>query len=134
MTRLQAIGAAFVVVGNAIITMLITTGVAHWTDPQKAAAFVEVNVVVAMVIAIYAHFDPATSKEPVALASTFTALVTATLLLLVAFAIVHWTRAQVDTIVGTTTAVVALVTLLLARNSVTPVLPPAGAGRAVDVP
>jgi hypothetical protein len=63
------------------ITIVTVFNVVHWSAAQTALVTAEAASVAGIVTALVAHFKPGTSKEPVAFAATFAAIVSATLAL-----------------------------------------------------
>jgi hypothetical protein len=64
----------------ALVTIVTVKGV-DWSAAQTALVTAEAAAVVGFITALVAHLRPSTSKEPVALAATFSAMVSATLAL-----------------------------------------------------
>jgi hypothetical protein len=105
----------------AAITLLTTFDVVDWSDSQTALVTAEAGATIGFLSAVYAHFRRATPKEPVALAATFTALVSATGALGTGFDWWDLTADEVSALVGAITATIGVGTAILARNNVTPV-------------
>lgn len=125
-TKPTAISAAFLVVVNAVVTLLASLGSIHWSDAQTATVYLVANTGSAVVLALYFHLSPGTKKQPVAIAGSFTAFATAAAGLVAAFQWVHLTDAQLAVVGTTITAIVSLVVTMFARDQVTaPVTPPA---------
>ena len=99
--------------------MVTVFNVVHWSAAQTALVTAEAAAGAGFVTALLAHLRPNTSKEPVALASTFTALVAATLALGCGFAWWSLTEQQTGAVVGLVTAILGLGAGLLARQHVT---------------
>lgn len=103
----------------AVVTIVTVFNVVHWTAAQTALVTAEVAAVGAFVTALVAHLNPSTSKEPVALAATFTAAVSATLALGCGFAWWSLTQQQTGAVVALITAILGVGGALLARGHVT---------------
>ena len=91
----------------------------HWTSAQTTLAATEVAAFWALAGAVTAHLWPQTKKQPVAVAGTITAFVSATLSLGIGFALWHLTQSQNASLIGLITAIVAVVSALAARSTVT---------------
>lgn len=115
------LAAALVVLGNAILAAVIGVAELGWTDPEKGAAFLVVNTTVGIGVAIYAHVKPGTSGEPVAIGVTFIAWTESVFGAVVAFDAFELTAEKVTLLQGVIISAVALLTLLLVRERVTPV-------------
>lgn len=107
-------------VATALINLATTLNWVNWTAAQIAAVTAESAAVVGFVAALLAHLRLGTSKEPVALAATVTALLTATLALGSAFAWWRLTQEQNSAVVAVLASLVGLGTAALARARVTP--------------
>jgi hypothetical protein len=112
---LGAIGALVV----AAVTLLTVFQMVEWSAAQTALVLAETAAVTGLVTALVAHLTPATSKEHVALAATFTATVSATLALGSGFS--WWTLSEEETsaVVGVVTAVLGVGGAMFARQHVT---------------
>jgi hypothetical protein len=115
----KAVVAAVGTLAVALITILTVFKVVDWSAAQTALVTAETAAVIGFVTAAVAHLTPGTSKEPVALAATFTATVSATLALGTGFGWWSLTEQQVSALVGLLTAVIGVGTALLARQYVT---------------
>lgn len=111
--------ASVVVLATAVITLLSAMELVHWSGGQIALVSAETAAVGALLTAIIAHFWPGTKAEPVAVAATFTAFVTATIALGTGFAWWIISQAQESAILAVVSATIGLATALLARNEVT---------------
>lgn len=106
-------------VAVAIITLLATFGVVTWSSAQTGLATAESAAVVGFLSACVAHFWPGTTKEPVAVGGTFTALVATTLALLSGFHVWTLTQEEISALMGLVTALIAVGAALFVRNRVT---------------
>ena len=102
----------------ATITLLTVFEAVAWSAPQTALVVAEAAAVTGLVAAIVAHMTPATKKEPVALAATFTATISATLALGSGFSWWSMSEEETSAVVGVVTAVVAVGAAVLARRHV----------------
>ncbi|HTX09525.1 MAG TPA: hypothetical protein VME22_12985 [Solirubrobacteraceae bacterium] len=103
----------------ALITTVTVFRIVDWSAAQTALVTAEATAMGAFLTALDAHIMPGTSKEPVALAATFTATVSATLALGSGFGWWSLTEQQVSAVVGVLTGVIAVGGALLAREHVT---------------
>ena len=110
-----AIGALAV----ALITIVTVFKVVDWSAAQTALVTAEAAAVVGLLTAVVAHLMPGTAKEPVALAATFTATVSATLALGTGFGWWSLTEQQTSAVAGLLTAVIGVGGALFARQYVT---------------
>ncbi|MBV8988465.1 MAG: hypothetical protein JO372_07885 [Solirubrobacterales bacterium] len=104
----------------AVVTMFTVFNVVHWTAAQTALVTAEAAAVAGFFTALVAHRKTGTAKEPVALAATFTALVSATLALGSGFGWWSLTEQQTGAVAGLVTAVLGVGGALLARQRVQP--------------
>lgn len=111
------IGAA-AALGAAVISLLTTLAVVHWTAAQTTLVSAETAAVIALVSALVAHFWPGTKQEPVAVAGSFTAFVTATITLGTGFAWWDISTAQASALVAVVSATLGLGSALIARSQV----------------
>jgi hypothetical protein len=116
--RARNISAAWLVLANAVLTMLVGTGVVDWTEAQVALVYAEVNTVSALLLALYLHFYPDTKREPVAVAASVTAVAVSTTALLSGFQVWELNDAQNALVVSVVSALVALVATAFARQQV----------------
>jgi hypothetical protein len=121
------IGAVAGVVAS-VISLITALDIVHWTAAQTSLVSAESAAILAFIAAVTAHFWPGTSKEPVALAASFTALVAATASLGTAFTWWNISTAQTSALVGVLSAAVGLGTSLIARSVVTAGKTPVAAG------
>jgi hypothetical protein len=115
----KAVIAAIGTLAVALIAILTVFKVVDWSAAQTALVTAETAAVIGFVTAIVAHLTPGTSKEPVALAATFTATVSATLALGTGFGWWSLSEQQVSALVGLLTAMIGVGTALFARQYVT---------------
>ena len=114
----RAVIATFGALVVATITLLTVFEVVAWSAAQTALVVAEATAVTGLVAAIVAHLTPATKKEPVALAATFTATISATLALGSGFAWWSMSEEETSAVVGVVTAVVAVGGAVLTRRHV----------------
>ncbi|HWH12437.1 MAG TPA: hypothetical protein VG165_15025 [Solirubrobacteraceae bacterium] len=114
--------AALVSVGalaGAVITILTTFTIVGWTASQTALVTAESVAVVGLASAVVADLWPDTKREPVALAATFTAALSATIALGSGFGWWNLSAAQTSALVSLVTTVIGVGTALGARQLVT---------------
>jgi hypothetical protein len=107
------------VLAVAVIGVLTSFGIVDWSAAQTALVTAEAGAIIGLLGALLAHFWPDTSKEPVALAATFTAAVSATLALGIGFAWWHLTAEQTSALGSLVSAVIGLGAAIVARGLVT---------------
>lgn len=125
MSKPQSVNLAVLAFLAAIIVVLTTTGAVHWSGEQITLVSVEAAAGGAFVLAVFWHQNAGTSKEPVAVGASLTALILATLYLLNGFDVTHFTGDAITAIGGASTAGVLLVTAAFARDNVTAPVTPA---------
>jgi hypothetical protein len=103
----------------ALLTIVTVFKVVDWSAAQTALVTAEAAAVAGLITALVAHLMPGRSKEPVALAATFTATVSATLALGSGFGWWSFTEQQTSAVAGIVTAVLGVGSALLARQHVT---------------
>lgn len=103
---------------GAVIGLMTSFNAVHWTSAQTTLVATEVAAFWALASAVTAHLWPQTKKQPVAVAGTVTAFVSATLSLGIGFAWWQLTQSQNASLIGLVTAIVAVVSALAARNTV----------------
>lgn len=118
--RVGALLAALTGLTGALVGMATSFEVVHWTPAQTTLAGTEIVAFWAFTGAVAAHLWPQTKRQPVAVAGTVTALVSATLSLGIGFTWWRLTEAQNASLISLVTAVVAVVSSLAARTTVTP--------------
>jgi len=118
-TRVKNVFAAVTGLSAATIATLSTFNVGHWSTSQTTIVTMPTGSIIGFIAAVTAHFWSGTAKEPVALAATFTAVVSATLALGQAFTWWVLTANQVAVVGSLVTALVGVGTALLARQHVT---------------
>jgi hypothetical protein len=111
--------AAAGVLGGAIIALLASFQIGHWSATQTTLVTAESAAGFGLVAALLAHFWPGTKQEPVAIAAAVTALATATVSLGVGFKWWHFSADQTATVTSVIAATVGFVSALVARDSVT---------------
>ncbi|MDQ6777428.1 MAG: hypothetical protein M3071_14690 [Actinomycetota bacterium] len=107
-----------------VITFLTTFGIVHWSGSQTTLVSTEVGAIIGLLSAAVAHFWPGTKKEPVALAATFTAAVSATIALGTGFAWWHLTAKQATVLVTLVTALIGVGSAWFARSKVNAIMTP----------
>ncbi|MFW0794943.1 hypothetical protein AAFP30_14120 [Gordonia sp. CPCC 205515] len=118
--RAPSILAALTVFSTAVFGLCTSFEIGHWTAPQITLIGTELAAFWAFVTAVVAHRAKSTKDQPVALAGTVTALLTATLSLAAGFRWWHFTEAQNAAVTGMLTALIAVVSALVARHFVRP--------------
>ena len=113
------------ILAGAVITLVTVFGIVHWSAAQTALVTAEVVAVSGLLTAVLRHVKSDTPKEHVAIAATFTALVSATLALGTGFGWWHMTEQETAAFVGVVTALIGVGTAILARRRVSPVEGPA---------
>ena len=103
----------------ALVTIVTVFKVVDWSAAQTALVTAETAAVAGLVTALAAHLRPNTPKEPVVVAATFTATVSATLALGSGFGWWSLTVQQTSAVGGMVTAVLGVGGALLARHHVT---------------
>ncbi|MGZ4232540.1 MAG: hypothetical protein ACXVUE_05160 [Solirubrobacteraceae bacterium] len=115
----KAVAGSLGTLAVAIVTIVTVFNVVHWSAAQTALVTAEAAAVGAFITALAAHLKPNTAKEPVALAATLTAAVSATLALGCGFAWWSLTQQQTGAVVALITAILGVGGALLARQHVT---------------
>ena len=118
--RTGALLAALTGLTGAVAGIVTSFEVVHWTPAQTTLVGTEIAAFWAFAGAAAAHLSRHTKKQPVAVAGTVTALVSATLALGIGFTWWRLTEAQNASLISIVTAIVAVVSALAARASVTP--------------
>jgi hypothetical protein len=105
---------------TAVVFILMTSfNAVYWTSAQLTLVMTEVVVFWALAAAVIAHLWPQTKEQPVAVAGTVTAFVSATLSLGVGFAWWQLTQSQNASLLSLVTAIIAVASALAARSTVT---------------
>src|SRR5215212_11118393 len=112
----RAVLGALGTVAVAAITLLTAFELVEWSAAQTALVIAETGALAGLITALVAHLTPATSKEHVALAATFTATVSATLALGSGFVWWNLTEQQTSAVAGVVTAVLGVGGAVLARQ------------------
>ena len=102
----------------AVVTLVTVFKMVDWSAAQTALVTAEAAAVAGLVTALVAHLRPSTAKEPVAVAATFTATVSATLALGSGFRWWTLTVQQTSAVAGVVTAVLGVGGAVLARHHV----------------
>jgi drug/metabolite transporter (DMT)-like permease len=116
--RWKALLAALGGLTGAAITFITTFGWVSWSAAQTTLVVTEAAAVLALLTAAVAHFYPDTPREPVALASTFTAVLTATLALGSGFSWWSFTQQEVSALAALVVAIFGVGGALFARDRV----------------
>ena len=118
--KIAALLAGLTALTGAVAGLLTSFNAVHWTSAQTTLVLTEVAAFWALTSAVTAHLWPQTKKQPVAVAGTVTAFVSATLSLGIGFAWWQLTQSQNASLISLVTAIVAVATALAARSTVTP--------------
>jgi hypothetical protein len=116
--RIAALLAGLTALTGAVIGLMTSFNAVHWTPAQTTLVATEVAAFWALAGAVTAHLWPQTKKQPVAVAGTVTAFVSATLSLGIGFAWWQLTQSQNASLISLVTAIVAVVSALAARSRV----------------
>lgn len=116
--KIAAVLAGLTVLTGAVIGVMTSFNAVHWTSAQTTLVATEVAAFWALASAVTAHLWPQTKKQPVAVAGTVTAFVSATLSLGIGFAWWQLTQSQNASLISLVTAIVAVVSALAARSTV----------------
>ena len=92
----------------AVIVWSTAFQIVTWTDFQTALVTAEAVTLTAFFGALVGHFWRESSKEPVALAATFTAAFAATLALGNGFGWLTWSQNQITAVLGVVTAFIGI--------------------------
>jgi len=117
--KIAALLAGLTALTGAVIGLMTSFNAVHWTSAQTTLAAAEVAAFWALAGAVTAHLWPQTKKQPVAVAGTVTAFVSATLSLGIGFAWWQLTPPQNASLISLVTAIVAVASALAARSAVT---------------
>jgi hypothetical protein len=101
-----------------VVVFLTTFAIVRWTASQTALVTAEAGAVLGFLGALLAHLKPGTAKEHVALAGTLTAVVSSTLALGTAFGWWKVTHDEAGALVGMVTAVIGVVSAMVARRHI----------------
>jgi hypothetical protein len=117
--KIAALLAGLTALSGAVIGLITSFNAVHWTSAQTTLVAAEVAAFWALAGAVTAHLWPQTKKQPVAVAGTVTAFVSATLSLGIGFAWWQLTQSQNASLISLVTAIVAVASALAARSTVT---------------
>ena len=117
--RIAALLTGLTALTGAVIGLVTSFNAVHWTSPETTLVATEVAAFWALAAAVTAHLWPQTKKQPVAVAGTVTAFVSATLSLGIGFAWWQLTQSQNASLISLVTAIVAVAAALAARSIVT---------------
>jgi len=117
--KIAALLAGLTALTGAVIGLLTSFNAVHWTSAQTTLVAAEVAAFWALAGAVTAHLWPQTKKQPVAVAGTVTAFVSATLSVGIGFAWWQLTQPQNASLISLVTAIVAVASGLAARSIVT---------------
>lgn len=116
--HIAAVLGGFTALTGAVIGLMTSFNAVHWTSAQTTLVATEAVAFWALASAVTAHLWRQTSKQPVAVAGTVTAFVSATLSLGIGFAWWQLTQSQNASLISLVTAIVAVASALAARNTV----------------
>jgi hypothetical protein len=116
--KVAALLAGLTALTGAVIGLMTSFNAVHWTSAQTTLVATEVAAFWALASALTADLWPQTKKQPVAVAGTLTAFVSATLSLGIGFAWWQLSQSQNGSLIGLVTAIVAVVSALVARSTV----------------
>jgi hypothetical protein len=116
--EIAALLAGLTAVTGAVIGLMTSFNSVHWTSAQTTLVATEAAAFWALAGAVTAHLWPQTKKQPVAVAGTVTAFVTATLSLGIGFAWWQLTQSQNASLISLVAAIVAVVSAVAARSTV----------------
>jgi len=117
--KITALLAGLTALTGAVIGLITSFNAVHWTSAQTTLVAAEVAAFWALAGALTAHLWPQTKKQPVAVAGTVTAFVSATLSVGIGFAWWQLTQPQNASLISLVTAIVAVASGLAARSTVT---------------
>ena len=117
--KIAALLAGLTALTGAVIGLITSFNAVHWTSAQTTLVAAEVAAFWALAGALTAHLWPQTKKQPVAVAGTVTAFVSATLSVGIGFAWWQLTQPQNASLISLVTAIVAVASGLAARSTVT---------------
>ena len=117
--RIAALLTGLTALTGAVIGLATSFNAVHWTSAETTLVATEIAAFWALAAAVTAHLWPQTKKQPVAVAGTVTAFVSATLSLGVGFAWWQLTQSQNASLISLVTAIVAVAAALAARSAVT---------------
>jgi len=117
--KIAALVAGLTALTGAAIGLITSFNSVHWTPAQTTLVVTEVAAFWALVSAVTAHLWPDTKQQPVAVAGTITAFVSATLSLGIGFAWWQLTQSQNASLISLVTTIVAVASALAARSTVT---------------
>jgi hypothetical protein len=120
-TRIEVLLTALAALTGAVVGIIASFELVHWTAAQMTLVGAEAAAFWAFAGAVAAHVWPDTKKQPVAVAGTVTALVAATISLGMGFTWWQLNEAQNASLMALATAIVAVGSALIARNTVTAV-------------
>lgn len=102
----------------AVIVWMTAFQIVSWTDFQTALVTAEVAAIIGFFGALVGNYWQESSKEPVALAATFTATLAATLALCNGFGWITWSQDQITAVLGVFTAFLGVGAAFFARSRV----------------
>jgi len=117
--KIPALLAGLTALTGAVIGLITSFNAVHWTPAETTLVATEVAAFWALAGAVTAHLWPQTKRQPVAVAGTVVAFVSATLSLGIGFAWWQLTQSQNASLISLITAVVAVAAALAARSTVT---------------
>src|ERR1700761_7326294 len=117
--KITALLAGLTALTGAVIGLITSFNAVHWTSAQTTLVAAEVAAFWALAGALTPHLWPPPKKQPVAVAGTVTAFVSATLSVGIGFAWWQLTQPQNASLISLVTAIVAVASALAARSTVT---------------
>ena len=117
--KIAALLAGLTALTGTVIGLMTSFNAVHWTSAQTTLVAAEVAAFWVLAGAVTAHLWPQTKKQPVAVAGTVTAFVSATLSVGIGFAWWQLTQPQNASLISLVTAIVAVASALAARSTVT---------------
>jgi hypothetical protein len=118
-SKIAGLLAGLTALTGAVIGLITSFNIVHWTSAETTLVATEVAAFWALVSAVTAHLWPDTKEQPVAVAGTVTAFVSATLALGIGFAWWQLSQSQNASLIGLITTIVAVASTLAARSTVT---------------
>jgi hypothetical protein len=119
MSKATQVRTAFLVVVNSVVTLLASLGSIDWSDTETLAVYAVANTLSALVLAVLAHVQRGTKREPVAIQASAVAAATSLLVLANAFGWWLTTEDQLAKGIAVVAPVAALVAAMFSRQAVT---------------
>lgn len=118
-TRIEALFGALAVLTGAVIGVLTSFEIVHWTPAQTTLVTTQAAAAWTVITAVAAHYWHETKRQPVAVAGTATAFVAATLSTGSGFSWWRLSETQNASLVSLVTTIIAVASALIARTTVT---------------